>query len=161
MWCVFIKQTTAYEMRISDWSSVCSSDLRSTKDYYLTPLPSCRTCSGIQRTASATVWVCDPRWTPERVRGDGYYEESGGSPNPAARSLQPGFCRSIRLHFQSRGHFFIVFSRAITASIVSATSYQTRHLQPLRLVKPSNVPSRCCMMRPMRLEVTPTYSVPR
>src|SRR3546814_4994344 len=27
--CVFIKQKTAYEMRISDWSSdVCSSDLR-------------------------------------------------------------------------------------------------------------------------------------
>src|SRR3546814_13616884 len=73
---------------------------RRTKDYYLTPLASGRTGSGIQRTASATVVVCEPRWTPERVRGDGYYEESGGSPNPAARSLPPGFCRSIRLHFQ-------------------------------------------------------------
>src|SRR3546814_6306581 len=29
-WCFFFKQKTAYEMRISDWSSdVCSSDLRS------------------------------------------------------------------------------------------------------------------------------------
>src|SRR3546814_8018815 len=28
MWCVCVKQKTAYEMRISDWSSdVCSSDL--------------------------------------------------------------------------------------------------------------------------------------
>src|SRR3546814_5448181 len=28
MWCFFFKQKTAYEMRISDWSSdVCSSDL--------------------------------------------------------------------------------------------------------------------------------------
>src|SRR3546814_20446236 len=33
-WCLFFKQKTAYEMRISDWSSdVCSSDLRR-----LTPL---------------------------------------------------------------------------------------------------------------------------
>src|SRR3546814_9750601 len=31
--CVFIKQKTAYEMRISDWSSdVCSSDLRDDRD---------------------------------------------------------------------------------------------------------------------------------
>src|SRR3546814_2747255 len=29
VWCFFFKQKTAYEMRISDWSSdVCSSDLR-------------------------------------------------------------------------------------------------------------------------------------
>src|SRR3546814_10442792 len=28
-WCFFVKQKTAYEMRMSDWSSdVCSSDLR-------------------------------------------------------------------------------------------------------------------------------------
>src|SRR3546814_9100809 len=28
LWCLFVKQKTAYEMRISDWSSdVCSSDL--------------------------------------------------------------------------------------------------------------------------------------
>src|SRR3546814_17843992 len=29
MWCLFLKQKTAYELRISDWSSdVCSSDLQ-------------------------------------------------------------------------------------------------------------------------------------
>src|SRR3546814_7122655 len=33
MWCCFFKQKTAYEMRISDWSSdVCSSDLDPTKE---------------------------------------------------------------------------------------------------------------------------------
>src|SRR3546814_5421395 len=32
----FFKQKTAYEMRISDWSSdVCSSDLLLTEDYYV------------------------------------------------------------------------------------------------------------------------------
>src|SRR3546814_6881372 len=33
MFCFFVKQKTAYEMRISDWSSdVCSSDLRERAD---------------------------------------------------------------------------------------------------------------------------------
>src|SRR3546814_6661556 len=32
-YCIFVKQKTAYEMRISDWSSdVCSSDLLSTQE---------------------------------------------------------------------------------------------------------------------------------
>src|SRR3546814_2511719 len=34
MFCFFFKQKTAYEMRISDWSSdVCSSDLGSSRDW--------------------------------------------------------------------------------------------------------------------------------
>src|SRR3546814_3893034 len=42
----FFKQKTAYEMRISDWSSdVCSSDLR---------FPSARTCSSSRVMASLT-----------------------------------------------------------------------------------------------------------
>src|SRR3546814_6138558 len=46
----FFKQKTAYEMRISDWSSdVCSSDL-----------------SNPPRAPAL-----EARWTPERVRGDG------------------------------------------------------------------------------------------
>src|SRR3546814_1866609 len=36
----FFKQKTAYEMRISDWSSdVCSSDLNRSNDGYLMPRP--------------------------------------------------------------------------------------------------------------------------
>src|SRR3546814_5134255 len=40
IWCFFFKQKTAYEMRISDWSSdVCSSDLLSLKPEGLEALP--------------------------------------------------------------------------------------------------------------------------
>src|SRR3546814_9402514 len=48
----FFKQKTAYEMRISDWSSdVCSSDLRLVRFRSPQTLPSPRTCSGVQRAA--------------------------------------------------------------------------------------------------------------
>src|SRR3546814_7835797 len=40
MYCFFFKQKTAYEMRISDWSSdVCSSDLLAEPAYLGDPLP--------------------------------------------------------------------------------------------------------------------------
>src|SRR3546814_7233038 len=47
MSCFFFKQKTAYEMRISDWSSdVCSSDLQTTFVHeFSKPLPGGVTCS--------------------------------------------------------------------------------------------------------------------
>src|SRR3546814_18834816 len=49
----FFKQKTAYEMRISDWSSdVCSSDLKAAGVFSLTRTVS--DCVGIQRVASGS-----------------------------------------------------------------------------------------------------------
>src|SRR3546814_10222160 len=69
----FFKQKTAYEMRISDWSSdVCSSDLRSMA---LTTGPTARPLAafsslGSSRTSGATVAWCQissgPRAWPRR-----------------------------------------------------------------------------------------------
>src|SRR3546814_6430176 len=45
-------------MRISDWSSdVCSSDLPAKAIFAEFPLPSCRTCSGIQRCSRTTAYI--------------------------------------------------------------------------------------------------------
>src|SRR3546814_11898336 len=52
MWSLFFffKQKTAYEMRISDWSSdVCSSDLNA------------------ERTAALSIFVCDTKYSPTTV----------------------------------------------------------------------------------------------
>src|SRR3546814_1659240 len=54
----FFKQKTAYEMRISDWSSdVCSSDLpssgRSSPDSLWRGSPGCRGCSSAECTSPA------------------------------------------------------------------------------------------------------------
>src|SRR3546814_2315609 len=55
----FFKQKTAYEMRISDWSSdVCSSDLRSAP-----ARRRCRRCTGRRRRPGR--WRCR-RWPVER-----------------------------------------------------------------------------------------------
>src|SRR3546814_17608509 len=57
LWCFFFffKQKTAYEMRISDWSSdVCSSDLickRRTFDIQILGVEPDRACSACRRTA--------------------------------------------------------------------------------------------------------------
>src|SRR3546814_4105705 len=49
--CFFFKQKTAYELRISDWSSdVCSSDLRSAANHIrLSPPAAARLCRDRQR----------------------------------------------------------------------------------------------------------------
>src|SRR3546814_10301160 len=66
----FFKQKTAYEMRISDWSSdVCSSDLCGRSNRRKTayqPNPSPRTKSNVPQ-AQALV----EGWMPEPVRHDG------------------------------------------------------------------------------------------
>src|SRR3546814_3328781 len=63
----FFKQKTAYEMRISDWSSdVCSSDLR-TRD----GCPSFARRSGVQDGPTPPTRRCDAR----RTRGDHRSEE--------------------------------------------------------------------------------------
>src|SRR3546814_15840728 len=58
MWffCFFFKQKTAYELRISDWSSdVCSSDLTTTGS---SPpgATGCRPCSSPTASASSARW---------------------------------------------------------------------------------------------------------
>src|SRR3546814_4062883 len=73
--CVFVKQKTAYEMRISDWSSdVCSSDLQPKT------LPRPNRCVNRSRNAfrASTSWrseerrvgkecvcTCRSRWSPD------------------------------------------------------------------------------------------------
>src|SRR3546814_19455148 len=71
-WCVFFfKQKTAYEMRISDWSSdVCSSDLR------LLPLfPTVRRSIMVHRFPLDRAWEIIKR--PEAGSGEAMHEEKG------------------------------------------------------------------------------------
>src|SRR3546814_20117855 len=64
----FFKQKTAYEMRISDWSSdVCSSDLR---------------LSDYSNTGTSTTWKAGGTWEPFRgYKLRGIYQHSVRSPN--------------------------------------------------------------------------------
>src|SRR3546814_4299572 len=71
----FFKQKTAYEMRISDWSSdVCSSDLPKVKRFAYTGLMTCGTCgptvtaeSRFNRFGSEYVYYhCTKRRLPRR-----------------------------------------------------------------------------------------------
>src|SRR3546814_8160133 len=75
----FFKQKTAYELRISDWSSdVCSSDLRRA------PSPA----TPLTRRASADVEACSP--APRRRKGS----TGGGDHRPwQPLQAQPG-CRA-------------------------------------------------------------------
>src|SRR3546814_18126111 len=67
LWFFFFKQKTAYEMRISDWSSdVCSSDL-------MTALAERHGADGWRVTSSGLRW--------RRIAGNG----SGAHPGPADR----------------------------------------------------------------------------
>src|SRR3546814_1245873 len=57
MYCFFVKQKTAYDMRISDWSSdVCSSDLRRLHrtSCFIMLLPN---DAGLQHAAGGIEWV--------------------------------------------------------------------------------------------------------
>src|SRR3546814_9974936 len=68
----FFKQKTAYEMRISDWSSdVCSSDLASaasprcgSSSIPTAPLRSGSTRSEERRVGKECVSTCRSRWSP-------------------------------------------------------------------------------------------------
>src|SRR3546814_6615459 len=74
----FFKQKTAYEMRISDWSSdVCSSDLNTDRHFIVTKFPiadSRGVVSGIggitvdrseeRRVGKECVSTCRSRWSP-------------------------------------------------------------------------------------------------
>src|SRR3546814_7897219 len=63
-WFFFFKQKTAYEMRISDWSSdVCSSDLRTCQRGPLAPSQGgrCRGCHfHLETSKGASPYACDP-----------------------------------------------------------------------------------------------------
>src|SRR3546814_3574584 len=75
-WCVifFFKQKTAYEMRISDWSSdVCSSDLRrravehrqrDAEDEQLRVEAAAHARSEERRVGKECVSTCRSRWSP-------------------------------------------------------------------------------------------------
>src|SRR3546814_3601024 len=77
----FFKQKTAYEMRISDWSSdVCSSDLAST----CLPRPPCPRCSGSEPP------VPDRRTNSERVRPAG-----SASPQIGRASCRERVCQYV------------------------------------------------------------------
>jgi hypothetical protein len=56
-----------------------------------------------------------------------------------------GFSCSINHTFFSRLHRLICFSRAMASEALVKRSNQTNLPQPYALVKPSNLPSRCCL----------------
>src|SRR3546814_4133287 len=70
----FFKQKTAYEMRISDWSSdVCSSDLNKPPTHALRPVIPSNACtlritaaarSEERRVGKECVSTCRSRWSP-------------------------------------------------------------------------------------------------
>src|SRR3546814_2484590 len=69
----FFKQKTAYEMRISNWSSdVCSSDLSSLRSHP-------RHAGLVPASNEPPAIAFGARWTPEQVRGD----VARGTLNPA------------------------------------------------------------------------------
>src|SRR3546814_9285705 len=88
--CVFFfKQKTAYEMRISDWSSdVCSSDLHGARSepLLLGPVDRCR----VQQSRSGTVW---------RPGGCGTVRLSAGPHQPG----QPGLGRQAACEHRDTG----------------------------------------------------------
>src|SRR3546814_10452732 len=92
----FFKQKTAYEMRISDWSSdVCSSDLR--QDSNLRPsgpkpdaLPGCATPRG--RCALAAFI---PMWQPEKQENGIWWARRDSNPQPS-RYERPALPLSYR-----------------------------------------------------------------
>src|SRR3546814_1607742 len=76
----FFKQKTAYEMRISDWSSdVCSSDLHDGSDAVTTPLP--------KRSAASTTG------RQERLFGALEAVEMGQTEHPADVQIGRASCR--------------------------------------------------------------------
>src|SRR3546814_1706268 len=61
----FFKQKTAYEMRISDWSSdVCSSDLPEKLAAQAAPAGTCLQGHGFRRSSSRTTKSGDHCWPP-------------------------------------------------------------------------------------------------
>src|SRR3546814_1106946 len=105
-WCLvvfFFKQKTAYEMRISDWSSdVCSSDLQSDAvAHHRTTSPRTivdagRNCQatrvGIRHDRSSRRW---PLW--ERIDGKATSQNGrpgmAAHPDPGARQIGRASCR--------------------------------------------------------------------
>src|SRR3546814_6197955 len=75
----FSKQTTAYEMRISDWSSdVCSSDLTVSRD----PASRSKLPSSAFSGAAVTMLITPPiAWLPHRI--------DCGPRNTSIRSMSP------------------------------------------------------------------------
>src|SRR3546814_1958720 len=73
--CFFFKQKTAYELRISDWSSdVCSSDLlapalRGGRSGNLSSRQECLSGAHITRGRIAFVWRSGPLVSPWIIRG--------------------------------------------------------------------------------------------
>src|SRR3546814_2817918 len=87
----FFKQKTAYEMRISDWSSdVCSSDLSSVRTGSLNNMAMCRRTRHWLLAGLATVALAIPALgqnAPESLLPPGFGEPV---PAEAPRPQQPG-----------------------------------------------------------------------
>src|SRR3546814_4210621 len=89
MFLFFFKQKTAYEMRISDWSSdVCSSDLAASTVTPTTPAPSASTA----RASPSTAWPpCIPARTsrgragPTRAAASGAWPATCGTRSSSGR----------------------------------------------------------------------------
>src|SRR3546814_11575662 len=111
----FFKQNTAYEMRISDWSSdVCSSDLAEHQQssasalFYLCPLPTASRRAWVRRIlsqywqhrrAECPTCRCDRSWQvpclqnwsgPCDARRHGNAASDGGIPDPRSDARRVG-----------------------------------------------------------------------
>src|SRR3546814_14544971 len=102
----FFKQKTAYEMRISDWSSdVCSSDLRGI--ICTVRLPACR-CSRSICTSTVSTWITAPppphMSTPSSATSTGKWS-TGAMQRlcaAAAEAHRSGFTPTAARHLRSR-----------------------------------------------------------
>src|SRR3546814_11098394 len=83
--CFFVKQKTAYEMRISDWSSdVCSSDLGELTAFSFRPI-----CAEPQKYSSHLVQT--RRYQSELGRRQRCQRVSISAPNPHASGYTTGY----------------------------------------------------------------------
>src|SRR3546814_19243189 len=104
LWFFFFKQKTAYEMRISDWSSdVCSSDLKTVDVWAEFP-------DGTWHLASADIEISDGVLTltfaPElRVQE---VDLSAGSDRPFPVRLPPPSDHDFQLHLQVTAQEYVV-----------------------------------------------------
>src|SRR3546814_972238 len=96
----FFKQKTAYEMRISDWSSdVCSSDLLSRQILY------CEIRNGVD-DCSKSGWVSIGHTARKAVILGALSRDhiSGDRPGTASKTQKAGLCRKSSFH---ESHGFI------------------------------------------------------
>src|SRR3546814_16113244 len=125
--CVFFKQKTAYEMRISDWSSdVCSSDLRC---WPCAP-PICWASAGPHATRSWTSWRSGWAWRARPARYTWARSEERRVGNECVRACtsqwSPGHSKKKQLEHYMSTHKIHKQHRQLVARRVSVVELTQR-----------------------------------